>query len=72
MKVRPKMNFKMLGTSETLDQTRAYKATKATNQPNWEAKGLVFIGNFLLSKHDYDVVGDEKAYKPNFRHCWWA
>ena len=72
MRVRPKMNFKMMGTSDTLDKTRAYKATKATNQPDWEAKGLVFIGNFLLSTDDYEVVGEESKVPLNFRPCWWA
>ena len=75
MRVRPKKDFKMLGTSDTLDKTRAYKATKATNQPNWEAKGLIFVDNFLLSKDDYEVVGEEsdrKSTSPDFLFCWWA
>ena len=58
MVVRPKKNFKYIGwaTTEALDKTRNYWATKATNQPDYEAKGLIFIGNFLLSKDDYEVV----------------
>ena len=75
MRVRPKKDFKMLGTSDTLDKTRAYKATKATNQPNWEAKGLIFVGNFLLGKDDYEVVAEEsdrKSTSPDFLFCWWA
>ena len=54
MVVRPKKNFKYIGwaTTETLDKTRNYWATKATNQPDCEAKGLIFIGIFLLSKDD--------------------
>ena len=75
MKVRPKKDFKMMGASDTLDKTRAYKATKATNQPNWEAKGLIFVDNFLLSKDDYEVVGEESEGKnpsPDFLFCWWA
>ena len=72
MRVRPKMNFKMMGTSETLDKTRAYSATKATNQPDWEAKGLIFVGNFLLSKDEYDVVTEESEATPTHEFCWWA
>ena len=58
MVVRPKKNFKYIGwaTTETLDKTKNYWATKAINQPDYEAKGLIFIGNFLLSKDDYEVV----------------
>ena len=58
MVVRPKKNFKYIGwaTTETLDKTKSYWATKAINQPDYEAKGLIFIGNFLLSKDDYEVV----------------
>jgi len=58
MVVRPKKNFKYIGwaTTETLDKTKSYWATKAINQPDHEAKGLIFIGNFLLSKDDYEVV----------------
>ena len=58
MVVRPKKNFKYIGwaTTETLDKTKSYWATKAINQPDYETKGLIFIGNFLLSKDDYEVV----------------
>ena len=74
MVVRPKKNFRHVSWSsmETLDKTKNYWATKATNQPNWEAKGLVFIGNFLLSTDDYEVVGEESKAPLNFRPCWWA
>lgn len=75
MRVIPRMNFKMMGTSETLDKTKAYMATKATNQPDWKAKGLIFVGNFLLSKDDYDVIGEESKRRkpsPDFLFCWWA
>ena len=75
MRVRPKMNFKMMGSSDTLDNTRAYMAIKATNQPDWEAKGLIWVDNFLLSKDEYDVVTEEskgKSPSPDFLFCWWA
>ena len=72
MRVRPKMNFKMMGTSETLDKTKAYKAIKATNQPDWKAKGLIFVGNFLLSTGEYDVVTEESEATPTMQFCWWA
>ena len=77
MVVRPKKNFRHVSWSsiETLDKTQAYMATKATNQPDWKAKGLIFVGNFLLSKDDYDVIGEESKRRkpsPDFLFCWWA
>ena len=72
MRVKPKMNFKMMGSSDSLDKTRTYNATKATNQPDWEAKGLIFVGNFLLSKDEYDVVTEESEATPTHEFCWWA
>ena len=61
MVVRPKKNFRHVSWSsmETLDKTKNYWATKATNQPDWEAKGLIWLNNFLLNKDEYDVVGEQ-------------
>jgi len=77
MVVRPKKNFRHVSWSsmETLDKTRNYWATKATNQPDCEAKGLIWVENFLLNKDEYDVVGEEsepKTPSPDFLFCWWA
>ena len=77
MFVKPKKNFRHISwaTTETLDKTKAYKATRATNQPNWEAKGLIWVENFLLNKDEYDVVTEKskgKSPSPDFLFCWWA
>ena len=72
MRVKPKMNFKLLGTSITLNKTMTYEAVPATNQPDWEAKGLVFVNEMLLSKDDYDVIGEESKATPTMQFCWWA
>ena len=77
MVVRPKKNFRHVSWSsmETLDKTRNYWATRATNQPNWEAKGLIWVDNFLLGTGEYDVVTEEsepKTPSPDFLFCWWA
>ena len=74
MIVRPKKNFRHISwaTTETLDKTKAYKATRATNQPNWEAKGLIWVDNFLLGTGEYDVVTEESEATPTHEFCWWA
>ena len=62
MRVRPLENYKLLGTDIKLDKTKVYNAVHATNQPEWEDRGLIFVDDdhhfgFLLSKEDYVVVG---------------
>ena len=56
MQVIPKRNFKLLGTSVVLDASKTYTATLATNQPNWEVEGKIFVEGVLLCKGDYDVI----------------
>ena len=60
MIVRPKKNFKHISwaTTETLDKTKVYPATPAIGKPEWEAKGLIWVENFLLGQGEYDVVGE--------------
>ena len=65
MRVRPLNDFKMLGSGIQVSKDKIYDAVHATNQPNWESRGLVFIQNaegdttelgFLLDSTDYEVV----------------
>jgi hypothetical protein len=42
-RVTPLMNYRLLGTGARLDSGAAYFAVDATNQPGWEAGGLVFL-----------------------------
>lgn len=65
MRVRPRNDFKMLGTEIQVSKDKIYDAIHATNQPNWESRGLVFIINaegdttelgFLLDPTDYEVI----------------
>jgi len=42
-KVRPKENYKLLGTNAVLDKNLVYLAIDATNQPDWKAGGLIFV-----------------------------
>ena len=68
--VRPRSDFRLMGSGLSLSETKTYTAIDAINQPNWESRGLVFVldaegdtGNigFLLDKHDYVVVDDEEV-----------
>lgn len=56
MRVKPNKNYKLLGTSIELDKEKVYDAVKATNQPNYEEEGLVFVSEILLNKNEYVVV----------------
>ena len=68
--VRPRSDFRLLGTGMSLSENRTYEAIDAINQPNWESRGLVFVLNaegdtsgigFLLDKHDYVLVHDDEV-----------
>lgn len=41
--VKMRQNVKLLGTSLELKQNHVYRAVHAVNQPDWEAKRLVFV-----------------------------
>lgn len=65
MKVKPLNDFKLLGTEIRLSKNKIYEAIHATNQPNWESQGLIFITNaegdsseigFLLDSTDYTII----------------
>lgn len=66
MKAKPLHNYKLLGTNIVLDCTKTYSFSHATNQPDWEEKGLIFIherddraGNpvgVLLERGEYLIV----------------
>lgn len=56
MKVHPLENYQLLGTSIKLDKTRTYDAVPATNQPNWEERGAVFVEGVLLNAGEYEII----------------
>jgi hypothetical protein len=57
MKVKPLENFKLLGTSIVLDKNVTYKASWATNQPDWERDRKIFVGpGVLLRDGEYVIV----------------
>lgn len=56
MKVKPNESYKLLGTSISLVKGRVYKATIATNQPDYKKKGLIFVKGVLLCNGEYEIV----------------
>jgi hypothetical protein len=63
MKVRPLEDYWLLGTEFKLDSTTVYDAIHATNLPDWEAKGKIFVyededgPSIVLEKGEYEIVG---------------
>lgn len=55
MKIKPLSNFQLLGTSLTLKTDKTYKATHATNIPDYVERGLIFANGILLDKTEYVV-----------------
>lgn len=54
--VRPKANFMALGSGIRLDSGRLYVGEPATNQPDHERYGLMFVDGMLLNRQDYEVI----------------
>jgi hypothetical protein len=68
--VRPRSDFRMLGSGISVSSSKTYTAIDAVNQPDWKTRGLVFILDaegdttnlgFLIDKHDYVVVDDDEV-----------
>jgi hypothetical protein len=64
MRVKPKRDYSLLGTSIVLDSTKVYDASHATNLPDWEERGLIFVHardedpvGVLLEAGEYEIVG---------------
>jgi hypothetical protein len=75
--VRPKEDYKLLGTDIQLDKTQEYHAIHATNQPDWEARCAIFVLEhgleqgaslgFLLEGDDYEIVDEMERYWQHYR-----
>jgi len=62
--VRPKLNYRLLGTELRLDSTKVYPAIQARNIPDWKERGLIFVGEdcgILLETGEYEII---KGYRP--------
>lgn len=65
MKVKPNENYCMLGTDVRLDKNRIYDAETATNQPDYDEKGKIFVllpergdDGFMLKSGEYTVIAE--------------
>ena len=59
MLVRPKMDYKLLGTGIQLSKSKVYEAVVATNQPDYEKREAIFCGEVLLEKGEYEIVNEK-------------
>ena len=65
MRIRPKEDYKLLGTSVVLDKNKVYPASIATNQPNYKQNESIFVhyddhgGAMLLNKGEYTKTKDK-------------
>ena len=64
MRIKPKLAYRHANypASTALDPSEVYDAVHATNQPDWEAEGKVFVESpggapeMLLSRDEYEIV----------------
>ena len=61
--VKPIIDYKLCGTNVTLDSNKVYNAVHATNQPDWEKHGLIFVDGLLLERGEYEIVAEHKKEK---------
>lgn len=59
MKVKMLYSTHLLGTDIRLEKGHEYDAVDATNQPDWEAKGLVFVIDPKTKDSVLCTLGDE-------------
>jgi hypothetical protein len=62
MKIKPKLNYSMSGYGQ-LNKDKTYKAVIATNQPDYQKEGKIFVEpnddlriELLLKKGEYEEV----------------
>lgn len=67
MIIQPKDDFRLLGMGynlPTLSKNKHYTARPATNQPDWQEMGKVFVSfdddsdepSILLERGDYEII----------------
>ena len=59
--IKPAASYKLTGTSIKLSKDKTYTACNATNQPDWEEKGKIFVDDdygfgFMLERGEYTVL----------------
>ena len=56
IRVRPLMDYHLVGTEVKISRKTIYVATIASNQPNYVERGLVFVKGILLDNTEYRVI----------------
>lgn len=56
IKVRPKLDYRLLGTEIQLDRTKTYDAVEARHIPDWEKRGLLWVNEILLERGEYEII----------------
>ena len=57
MKIKPKLAYRNPCIPiNAMDPNKTYDAVIATNQPDYEVKGLIFAGGHLLKRGEYTEV----------------
>lgn len=55
--IRPNEDFQLVNIrASRLSKTRTYGARYASNQPDWEQKGKIFVKEILLERGEYTIV----------------
>ena len=65
-KIKPKLDFRLAGCdfNMRLNKNKTYTAYPATNQPDWQIEGKVFVSfdddgqepSILLKRNDYEII----------------
>ena len=62
MKIKPKLNYSIDGYGK-LNKDKTYKAVIATNQPDYQKEGKIFVEpnedlriELLLTRNEYEIV----------------
>ena len=63
MKVKPILDYHVLGTGIRLDSKKAYRAILASNQPEYKEKGKIFLLENGNSQNSYGVLLERGEYK---------
>jgi hypothetical protein len=53
--IAPALDFKLLGTSIQVSTRKRYRASLATNQPDWQKRRAIFADEVLLESGEYFV-----------------
>lgn len=56
IRVRPLLDYHLVGTNVKVSRKTIYVATIASNIPDYKERGLVFVKGILLDRSEYRVI----------------